>query len=102
MLVAQPIVLVEDVRRKLGQRARGRATAAWVVVRSRILLRAAFGLQNELIAASLKDAPRMVALWRGRFLGPGARRVQFALTYTLDVERGIQENRLVREIWRAG
>lgn len=38
MRVADPIVLEEDVRRKLEQQARGRSTAARVVIRSRIVL----------------------------------------------------------------
>ncbi len=32
---------------------------------------AAAGQMNKQIAASLKVAPRMVALWRGRFLAQG-------------------------------
>jgi len=71
MRVAQPIVLGVDVRRKLEQQARGRSTAARVVLRSRIVLLAADGLQNKQIAATLKVAPRMVTLWRGRFLAQG-------------------------------
>jgi transposase len=68
MGVAQPIVLEADVRQKLEQQARGRSTAARVVLRSRIVLLAADGLQNKQIAATLNVAPRMVTLWRGRFL----------------------------------
>jgi len=71
MRVAQPIVLEADVRRKLEQQARGRSTAARVVLRSRIVLLAADGLQNKQIAATLNVAPRMVTLWRGRFLAQG-------------------------------
>jgi transposase len=71
MRVAQPIVLGADVRRKLEQQARGRSTPARVVLRSRIVLLAADGLQNKQIAATLKVAPRMVTLWRGRFLAQG-------------------------------
>jgi len=71
MRVAQPIVLEADVRRKLERQARGRSTAARVVVRSRIVLLAANGLQNKQIAAMLNVAPRMVTLWRGRFLAQG-------------------------------
>jgi transposase len=67
MRIAQPIVLEADVRPKLEQQARGRSTAARVVVRSRIVLLAADGLQNKQIAATLNVAPRMVTLWRGRF-----------------------------------
>ena len=71
MRVAQPIHLEKDVRRKLEQQARGRSTAARVVARSRIVLLAADGLQNKQIAETLKVAPRMAALWRGRFLEQG-------------------------------
>ena len=71
MRVAQTIVLKEDVRRNLEELSRGRSIAARVVMRSRIVLLAADGLQNKQIAASLKVAPRAVALWRGRFLELG-------------------------------
>jgi transposase len=69
--VAQPIVLNEETRRKLEQQARGRSTAARVVKRSRIVLLASDGLQNKQIAKALQVAPRMVTLWRGRFLELG-------------------------------
>jgi len=69
--VAQPIVLSEDVRRKLEQQSRGRSTPARVVLRSRIVLLAAEGLQNKQIAETLNVAPRMAALWRGRFIKHG-------------------------------
>ena len=71
MRVARPIVLKEDVRRKLERQSRGRSTAARVVLRSRIVLLASDGLQNKQIAEKLRVAPRMVALWRGRFLESG-------------------------------
>ena len=71
MRVAQPIVLNEDVRRNLEQQARGRSTAVRVAMRSKIVLLASDGLQNKQIAATLKVAPRMVTLWRGRFLELG-------------------------------
>src|SRR5260370_1924761 len=71
MRVALPIVLKEEVRRKLEQQARGRSTAARAVMRSRIVLLAADGLQNKQIAENLKVAPRMVGLWGGRFLELG-------------------------------
>jgi transposase len=71
MRVAQPIVLEADVRRKLEQQSRRRSTAARVVLRSRIVLLAADGLQNKQIASMLNVAPRMVTLWRGRFLEQG-------------------------------
>jgi transposase len=71
MRVAQPIVLSEDVRRKLEQQSRGRSTPARVVLRSRIVLLAAEGFQNKQIAETLIVAPRMAALWRGRFIEHG-------------------------------
>src|SRR6202521_4884236 len=71
MRVAQPIVLNEEPRRKLEQQPRGRSTQARVVLRSRIVLLAAEGLQNKQIAAALNVAPRMAALWRGRFVERG-------------------------------
>ncbi len=73
MRVAQPIVISEEVRRKLEQQSRGRSTPARVVQRSRIVLLAADGMQNKQIAAALRVAPRMAALWRGRFLELGSR-----------------------------
>jgi transposase len=71
MRVAQPIILTAEVRRKLEQYSRGRSTSARVVLRSHIVLLAAEGLQNKQIAARLNVAPRMVTLWRGRFLQQG-------------------------------
>jgi transposase len=71
MRVAQPIVLNEETRRKLEQQSRGRSTQARVVLRSRIVLLASEGLQNKQIATVLNVAPRMAALWRGRFIERG-------------------------------
>jgi transposase len=65
--VAQPIELNEGDRRKLEQPSRGRSIAARVVLRSRIILLAAEGLENKQIAKKLKVAPRMATLWRDRF-----------------------------------
>ena len=71
MRVAQPLVVDEGVRRKLEQQARGRSTAARVVLRSRIVLLASERHTNKQIAETLKVAPRMAALWRERFLEQG-------------------------------
>ncbi len=71
MRIAEPIVLSEEVRRKLERQSRGRSTQARVVLRSRIVLLAAEGLQNKQIATALDVAPRMAALWRGRFIEHG-------------------------------
>ena len=71
MRVARPIVLKEDVRRKLEQQSRGRSTAARVVMRSRIILLAADGMQDKQIRSGWAVAPRMAALWRSRFIDQG-------------------------------
>ena len=71
MRIAAPIVLERKTRRKLERYARGRSTAARVVMRSRIVLSAADGLKNNRIAVQMGIAPRTVALWRGRFLERG-------------------------------
>jgi len=67
MRVAQPTKLTEEDCRKLEQQSRGRSIAARVVLRSRIILLAAAGLQNRQIAERLKVASRMATLWRDRF-----------------------------------
>jgi transposase len=72
MRVARPVVMDEAIRRKLEQYARGRSTPARVVMRSRIVLLAAEGLQNNQIAAQMGIAARTVALWRGRFVELGS------------------------------
>ena len=71
MRVARPIFLEEDARQYLERNARGRSIAARVVLRSRIVLWAAKGLQNLDIAARMKIAPRTVRRWRERFLDQG-------------------------------
>src|SRR5258708_11831422 len=71
MGVAQPFVLSEEIRGKLEQQPGGRSAQARVVLRSRIVLLAADGLQNKQIAATLHVAPRMAALWRDRFIESG-------------------------------
>lgn len=71
MRVAHPIVLNEPTRRRLEQQSRGRSVQARVVLRSRIVLLAAEGLQNKQIAAALQVSPRMAALWRERFIERG-------------------------------
>ena len=71
MRVAKPIIIDESSRKQLQRQARGRSVAARVVLRSRIVLLAADGYQNQQIAAELGVAPRMVTLWRGRFLALG-------------------------------
>jgi len=71
MRTAQPIVVNGETRRKLEQQARGRSTPARAVMRSRIVLLAAEGMLNKQITKTLRVTPRMVTLWRGRFLELG-------------------------------
>jgi transposase len=68
MRVAQPIVLNLESRRQLERQARGRTVPMRVALRSRIVLLASEGKQHKQISEELKISPRMVALWRGRFL----------------------------------
>jgi transposase len=51
--------------------SRRRTTPVRVVLRSRIVLLAGDGMQDKQIAQHLDVAPRMAALWRGRFLERG-------------------------------
>jgi transposase len=71
MRVASAIELPIETRRRLEKQLRGRSTPVRVAQRSRIVLLAADGLQNKQIAAQMGIAPRMVALWRGRFIAQG-------------------------------
>ena len=71
MRVASAIALSEETRLRLEKLARGRSTPVRIVQRSRIVLLAGDGLQNKQIAERMEVAPRMVALWRNRFLTLG-------------------------------
>jgi DNA-binding NarL/FixJ family response regulator len=71
MRTAKPIVLDAVSRLEIERNARGRSIAARVVMRSRIILLAAKGLQNLEIAQQMKIAPRTVHRWRERFLDRG-------------------------------
>jgi len=68
MRVAHAVVLDPTSRTELERLSRKRSLAARVVVRSRIILFAADGLQNQRIAAEPGVSTRTVALWRGPFL----------------------------------
>jgi transposase len=71
MRVASAIALPIETRRQLEKQMRGRSTPVRVAQRSGIVLLAADGLQNKQIAAQMGVTPRMVALWRGRFIALG-------------------------------
>jgi transposase len=68
MRVAAAIALSDETRFRLEKLARGRSTPVRIAQRSRIVLLAGDGLRNKQIAERMEVAPRMVALWRDRFL----------------------------------
>ena len=67
MRVAAAVSLMDDERVTLEQWARGRSTPARLVLRGKIVLRAAQGMQNLAIAAELGTDRLTVARWRQRF-----------------------------------
>jgi transposase len=71
MRVAPSVELTESDRFHLQKLARGRSTAAKIVLRAKIVLLAADGLQNQDIASALGTSIPTVALWRGRFIELG-------------------------------
>jgi transposase len=71
MRTARRVELNSEDRAALQQQARGRSLPARLVERSRIVLRAADGLQNDEIAAEFGITPEKVARWRNRFLDGG-------------------------------
>jgi DNA-binding NarL/FixJ family response regulator len=71
MRVASAIAFSDEARLRLEKLARGRSTPVRIVQRSRIVLLAGDGLQNKQIAERMEVTPRMVALWRNRFLTLG-------------------------------
>jgi transposase len=71
MRVAPAIELNSAARLELEKLSRRRTAAVRVAQRSRIVLLAAEGMQNKEIAERVGVAPRMVALWRSRFIELG-------------------------------
>jgi transposase len=67
MRVATTISLTDDERVTLERWARGRSIAARLVLRAKIVLRAAQGMQNLAIATELGTDRLTVARWRQRF-----------------------------------
>ena len=72
MRVAAQVVLTEDQALRLESYARGRRTAARLVLRANIVLLAAQGRQDLEIAAHLGVVPPTAARWRARFLKSGS------------------------------
>lgn len=71
MRVATPVVLTEGERNALERWARGRSTPARLVLRARIILRAAAGMMNKDIALEVGTDRLTVARWRKRFVEKG-------------------------------
>ncbi len=67
MRVAAAIELSDEERATLESYARGRSTPARLVLRAKIVLRAAKGKQNKDIAEELDTLQKTVGLWRNRF-----------------------------------
>lgn len=67
MRVAVSITLTKDERVTLQRWARGRRTAARLVLRAKVVLLAAAGRLNKEIAAELGTYPNVVGRWRKRF-----------------------------------
>ncbi len=68
MRVAPKLTLSDEERIQLASWARGQSTPHRVVLRSQIVLRAAEGATNRIIAQELGTEPNTCALWRRRFL----------------------------------
>jgi hypothetical protein len=66
MRVAPVIALTEEERKSLTKYSRGRNTPAKVVLRAKLIPRAAEGLQNRVISAELETEPHFVGRWRTR------------------------------------
>ena len=67
MRTAATIHLTQAQRRKLERLSKARSSAQRVKERSKMILLAADGLQNQLIARRLKQDPGKVGRWRQRF-----------------------------------
>ncbi|MCI4336689.1 MAG: helix-turn-helix domain-containing protein [Thermoplasmata archaeon] len=67
MRVAPPLSLTSEERASLERWARGHSTPNRLVLRARIVPRAADGAQNRQIAEELGGQPNTCALWRHRF-----------------------------------
>jgi transposase len=68
---AAPIVLTQKQRETLSRWSRGRRTPARLVLRAKIVLLAAEGMQNKDIAPQLGTDANTVGRWRNRFAAHG-------------------------------
>lgn len=71
MRVAQALTVSEEQRAILTRWSRGRSTPARLVLRAKIVLRAADGAMNKEIARALDTDVNTVSRWRGRFAEHG-------------------------------
>jgi transposase len=71
MRIAPTVELSDSDRAQLQKMARGRSTAAKVVLRAKIVLLAAEGKRNDDIAMELATSVPTVSLWRKRFIEHG-------------------------------
>lgn len=76
MRIATTITLNEAEREVLQRWARGRSTPARLVQRAKIILRAAEGARNDVIAMELRTDRLLVGRWRNRFLKLGLAGIQ--------------------------
>ncbi|MBA3312009.1 MAG: helix-turn-helix domain-containing protein [Planctomycetaceae bacterium] len=67
MRTAPAIDVTDDERATLRRFARGRSTPARLVLRAKIVLRAAEGMRNKDIAQELGTSRKTAGLWRERF-----------------------------------
>jgi len=78
MRVAPKITLNQDDRQLLRRWAKGRSTPARLVLRARIVLSAAEGKENKVIAKELGTNRPLVGKWRARFAQGGIAVLVFA------------------------
>jgi len=69
--VAPTVTISDEQRSTLEQWARGRSTPARLVLRARIVLKCAQGLENNVVADELGTDRLLVGKWRRRFLDKG-------------------------------
>ena len=67
MRIAPQIILTSDEKWQLERWSRGRSTPTRLVLRSKIIIEAANGIENRRIARRLRTRQNTVSLWRNRF-----------------------------------